>query len=534
MNLREELNKLDHIDLDRGSKFFDLRNMFDSMVEELSTQDKQKLKQELDKSNTTSEDVYNLLLDLEKDDNSELFTEDIDNNFVSYTITINVDYDCEGISDSDMSCSDILHYYSDDVVRNFKDRVVQAITTVDSSIIIDDVDLDIMDNYMTISISSSTALQDNVINTLYNVVDAIEAVYDVDVPINQRSEDNWDEVSVSIAFYPSVDNIYSDNNDSKYEMNEAIEPDRKAILDSMLDIRTELENYLKDKYPNYEIYDIDLNKISFLIDGDWKHDHLRFDYLVKGFLRSKDIEFNTSSYALDDSDDDVYEGVHTYTLNFGDYIDAYPVNEAFENYPDDLDGQLSWDDYSSIEDSVTGKINSNSIEDVFLNNGFELDKSIRHENPQENLFGGMHYQIINPNVKFENQEQFKSVIMPFIDALDKFEKDNNVAITWNFGANADMNITAGVDVRELRPTKNESLNENFGKDGYFYVLKHYGPGALPKDVEILDSIDLPNGYTGVWVNRFFSTKELNEYDIPSETKISSILDRLGIDKNNLK
>lgn len=55
-------------------------------------------------------------------------------------------------------------------------------------------------------------------------------------------------------------------------------------------------------------------------------------------------------------------------------------------------------------------------------------------------------------------------------------------------------------------------------NGYYYILKHYGPGTIPKDVNIIEQIDIPNKcLIGVVLNRFLTTKELNYYDIYPET-----------------
>ena len=60
-----------------------------------------------------------------------------------------------------------------------------------------------------------------------------------------------------------------------------------------------------------------------------------------------------------------------------------------------------------------------------------------------------------------------------------------------------------------------------GHDGYLYVTKHgIGPGTLPKGVKLLDWEDLDNNLTAIWVDRFLTTKELNEYDIYPETQLS--------------
>lgn len=64
--------------------------------------------------------------------------------------------------------------------------------------------------------------------------------------------------------------------------------------------------------------------------------------------------------------------------------------------------------------------------------------------------------------------------------------------------------------------------------GYLYIFKHgLGPGTLPKDVTIIKEKDLPNGYTAVWIDRFLTTEEMNQYDIPYETEINKYLDRIG-------
>ena len=63
--------------------------------------------------------------------------------------------------------------------------------------------------------------------------------------------------------------------------------------------------------------------------------------------------------------------------------------------------------------------------------------------------------------------------------------------------------------------------------GYLYILKHgIGPGTMPNDVTILKEKDLPNYYTAVWLDRFLTTSELKQYDIPSETRINELLDRI--------
>ena len=76
-------------------------------------------------------------------------------------------------------------------------------------------------------------------------------------------------------------------------------------------------------------------------------------------------------------------------------------------------------------------------------------------------------------------------------------------------------------------------NQNMPKGGYLYIFKHgVGPGTLPRDVEIIRTKDLPNHYTAVWLDRFLTTEEMDEYDIPYETEINRYLDRIGYCQKN--
>lgn len=71
------------------------------------------------------------------------------------------------------------------------------------------------------------------------------------------------------------------------------------------------------------------------------------------------------------------------------------------------------------------------------------------------------------------------------------------------------------------------IRSSFDKP-YLYIFKHgIGPGTLPKDVQIVRTKDLPRGYTAVWLDRFLTTPEMDEFDIPYETEINRYLDRIG-------
>lgn len=78
-----------------------------------------------------------------------------------------------------------------------------------------------------------------------------------------------------------------------------------------------------------------------------------------------------------------------------------------------------------------------------------------------------------------------------------------------------------------------ALGDKYPKGGYLYIFKHgIGPGTIPDDVKVVKVKDLPNYYTAVWLDRFLTTPELKQYDIPDETRITELLNRIGYCQKN--
>ncbi len=62
------------------------------------------------------------------------------------------------------------------------------------------------------------------------------------------------------------------------------------------------------------------------------------------------------------------------------------------------------------------------------------------------------------------------------------------------------------------------------KKGYLYFTKHgLGPGTLPRDVDLVDSEDLDNYLTAIYLDRPLSSEELDYYDIYPETQNSRFM-----------
>lgn len=64
---------------------------------------------------------------------------------------------------------------------------------------------------------------------------------------------------------------------------------------------------------------------------------------------------------------------------------------------------------------------------------------------------------------------------------------------------------------------------------YLYITKHgLGPGTKPKDVKLIDSKDLSDYLTAIWLDRPLTSKELEYYDIYPETEIDEVLRKYDI------
>lgn len=83
-------------------------------------------------------------------------------------------------------------------------------------------------------------------------------------------------------------------------------------------IAEKVYEFLKDNDIWVDIYDYDPDsgEFSLEINGDWKHEHLRAEWLIEENLKEVDgfrIE-KIGSYSLEDSNDDSYRGVHQYRI----------------------------------------------------------------------------------------------------------------------------------------------------------------------------------------------------------------------------
>ena len=122
---------------------------------------------------------------------------------------------------------------------------------------------------------------------------------------------------------------------------------------------------------------------------------------------------------------------------------------------------------------------------ILENHGFILDDSIKHENPIRTWMGAIHIQVINPDSFIDEDGDVgyqikKYVTEELIDEIQALEDRSDCPITWNFGPNADDQVTGGLDVdkqwvadgvnESVRRPNRKSLKENRKK-------LNEGPGA---------------------------------------------------------
>lgn len=124
----------------------------------------------------------------------------------------------------------------------------------------------------------------------------------------------------------------------------------------------------------------------------------------------------------------------------------------------------------------------------------------------------------------------------FLDAVGYEYDDTDFSTTDEFYMQfGDFEIFSSDEIIESTTKVTGAIKDMHGKvksddyrTGYLYLLKHgIGPGTLPKDVTVLKTMDLPHGFTAVWLDSVLTTDELKEYDIPSETQLNDRLAKLG-------
>lgn len=166
------------------------------------------------------------------------------------------------------------------------------------------------------------------------------------------------------------------------------------------------------------------------------------------------------------------KGRNRYTIMYSEVYNAPDADprEMFHEFEAQITVSNPYDDADYVWASISnGVVN-------YIRNGKVIDKS---------------YYMDADDMDVENDEWCDIVIEQALENLESYNSKVESRI-----------IHSSSDIRS-------KTQDN----GYWFFTRHgVQPGSVPKDVEILDIMDTPNG-TFVKLNRFLSTKELDYYDL---------------------
>ena len=166
------------------------------------------------------------------------------------------------------------------------------------------------------------------------------------------------------------------------------------------------------------------------------------------------------------------KGRNRYTIMYSEVYNAPDADprEMFHEFEAQISVSNPYDDADYVWATISnGVVN-------YIRNGKVIDKS---------------YYMDADDMDVENDEWCDVVIEQALENLESYNSKVESRI-----------IHSSSDIRS-------KTQDN----GYWFFTRHgVQPGSVPKDVEILDIMDTPNG-TFVKLNRFLSTKELDYYDL---------------------
>lgn len=145
-------------------------------------------------------------------------------------------------------------------------------------------------------------------------------------------------------------------------VNEDLELNEEKDVKSAYDIANDIiEEYPKD----VDIYNHtptgstdDYYKIEFLVDGDWKHDHLAFKYWMNNNaaeISGCEVKYGGET-PIEESDDDVYKAVHTYFfIPEKQEIQEPEIEEPQQEEEENME-EIGFDDDSIVAESLKFQI----------------------------------------------------------------------------------------------------------------------------------------------------------------------------------
>jgi len=296
----------------------------------------------------------------------------------------------------------------------------------------------------------------------YNELDEIFGNLNESKQVNEENAD----------FFHETQHLEEDAGDDFFKKNLNVneENDVKSAYDIANDI---IEKYPKD----VDIYNHtptgstdDYYKIEFLVDGDWKHDHLAFKYWMNNNaaeISGCEVKYGGET-PIEENDDDVYKAVHTYFF--------IPNETSVDNIDDTMDDAMA-QDQSDVE---TEKQSGEEI-------GFDED-SIVSESLKEDWAEELDDLADKVSAFMSKNEKNYDKVVKYMDQLGY--KDTNVG-------DVDASVLKKIVKKfKLDESITESLKFQIAKE----QLKRFNEGKMPKDWS-------PNKYLENLVKRNHLTEE---------------------------
>ena len=348
------------------------------------------------------------------------------------------------------------------------------------------------------------------LNELYDLMDNTDIFLGIDESVYVPGGRYWEpgaEDANSKADDMDADDVGDEFEDEELPFESLNEEYEYRSTDKLHELDKEINDYLDQNgfHGFIDLYNINpldepVPSITYHINGDWKHDHLRFEKLVKDFLNSKGITHMITSNDYP-SDSDTYEADYTIhlmkhedDLDEGVDIESTGVNRmplfAAKDAVDKFNQEAKKYPYWVIKTSKWYDPEGLNIENDNFNIQFAgeynecvdwlsklIDKAKADTDTYEIEEEGKDFVKLyyphaiskamfsikkNDNIQNESLKEDYSkqddinLIEPLINFFDGLENNYKCNITWNFGRRmSDGKMTAGVDVYFF----NEEIND---------------------------------------------------------------------------
>lgn len=193
-----------------------------------------------------------------------------------------------------------------------------------------------------------------------------------DIYEKHKGEAAWDEAWSRWVDDPETDGLHENFFNEAQHLEEDAGDDflkKNLNVNEENDVKSayDIANDIIEKYPkDVDIYNHtptgstdDYYKIEFLVDGDWKHDHLAFKYWMNNNaaeISGCEVKYGGETPIDENGDDDVYKAVHTYFfIPEKQEIQEPEIEEPQQEEEENME-EIDFDDDSTVTESLKFQI----------------------------------------------------------------------------------------------------------------------------------------------------------------------------------